>query len=233
MENDAVAERLGAQRILADRLQHPAERRVDDAQQRQKQREADEEDEIVADQSAIERDAEERPAEQSEARLQNLGDPERAAVLAAGQPVELRSEHAERIADRQRHHGEEDRLHAQRQQADRQRQHGRDAERRGEAERRRAPTRPKPVKRQPDAIGADAEEHHMGKGDHAGVAEQQIVGRAEQGVDADLGGDVERLGAGEEQRRQRQRERDDDDQRLQRPPARRRTGEDHHRPPTG
>ena len=191
------------------------------------------EDEIVADQPPVQGEAENLAVGQLEARPQRLGNLERAAVLAAGQPVELRSEHAERIADRQRHHGEEDRLHAQRQQADRQRQHGRDAERRGEAERRRAPTRPEPVKRQPDAIGADAEEHHMGKGDHAGVAEQQIVGRAEQGVDADLGGDVERLGAGEEQRRQRQRERDDDDQRLQRPPARRRAGEDHHRPPTG
>ena len=33
--DDAVAERLGAERVLADRLQHAAERRVDDAQQDQ------------------------------------------------------------------------------------------------------------------------------------------------------------------------------------------------------
>jgi hypothetical protein len=40
VNDDAVAERLGAERILADRLQHAPERRVDDAQQQQDQRRA-------------------------------------------------------------------------------------------------------------------------------------------------------------------------------------------------
>ena len=47
-----------------------------------------------------------------------------------------------------------------------------------------------------DAIGADAEEHHMGEGHDAGVAEQHVVGGDEQRVDADLRRDIERLAPG-------------------------------------
>ena len=37
IDHGAVAERLGAELVLADRLQHAAERRIDDAQQDQEQ----------------------------------------------------------------------------------------------------------------------------------------------------------------------------------------------------
>ena len=68
----------------------------------------------------------------------------------------------------------------------------------------RAPARAERIERKPDAIGADAEEHHMREGNDARIAEQEIVGGDEQDHHAGLGGDVERLGAGEQERRQRQ-----------------------------
>ena len=88
-----VAERFGAQGVLADRLQHAAERRVDDAQQRQEQDDAGEEDEIVAYQPPIDGDAEDFAAHQPEARPQPFGNLERAAVLAAGELDTARRAH--------------------------------------------------------------------------------------------------------------------------------------------
>ena len=73
-----------------------------------------------------------------------------------------------------------------------------------EPERQRAPARAQPVERKADAIGADAEEHHMRERHDAGIAKQQIIGGDEQDHHAGLGGDVERLGAREQERRQRQ-----------------------------
>jgi hypothetical protein len=52
------------------------------------------------------------------------------------------------------------------------------------------------VEREPDAVGADAEEHRVGEGDDAGVAEQQIVARHQHDEDQILAADVERLRAG-------------------------------------
>ena len=73
----------------------------------------------------------------------------------------------------------------------------------------RAPARAQRVEHEANAVGADAEEHHMRERDDAGIAEQQIIGRGEQDHHAGLGGDVERLGAGEQERRQRQSEDDE------------------------
>ena len=90
-----------------------------------------------------------------------------------------------------------------------------------------------PVKRKADAIGADAEEHHVGEGHNARIAEKQVVGGDEQDHHAGLGRDVERLGAGKQERRQGQRGDDEDQQDLQRPAARRIAREQAHRPLTG
>ena len=58
MEHDAIAQRLGAKRILADRLQHAPERRIDDAQQREEQRPRQREHQIIGEHAAVDRDAE-------------------------------------------------------------------------------------------------------------------------------------------------------------------------------
>ena len=76
-----------------------------------------------------------------------------------------------------------------------------------EPERERAPARAQRVQHEANAVSADAEEHHVRERHDAGIAEQEVVGRDEQDHHAGLGGDVERLGAGEQERRQRQRER--------------------------
>ena len=122
MEDGAVAERFGAKRVLADRLQDAAERRVDRPEQHQESDRDDGEDEIIGQDLAREGDAEKLVLGELEARPQRLRNLERAAVLAPGQSRELRSEHIEGVGDRQRHHGEEDRLHSEREEADRQRQ---------------------------------------------------------------------------------------------------------------
>ena len=48
MEHGAVAERLGAEWVLADRLQHPAERRVHHPKQHQEGRRDDDQHQIIA-----------------------------------------------------------------------------------------------------------------------------------------------------------------------------------------
>ena len=73
----------------------------------------------------------------------------------------------------------------------------------------------------------------MRERDDTGIAEQQVIRRDEQDHHAGLGGDVERLGAREQERRQRQGEDDEDEQNLQRAPARRVAGKQVHRPLTG
>ncbi len=191
------------------------------------------EHEVVGQELAVGLNAEDRMVEPLEARLQDRRDLERAPVLAAGQVRELRGQHVEGVGDRQRHHGEEDRLHAQREEADRQRQRERQDEGADEPERQRPPARAEPVERQPDAIGADAEEHHVGEGHDAGVAEQDVVGGDQQDHDAGLGRRVQRLRAREQERREQQREHDERDQDLQRPAAGRIAGKKRHRPLTG
>ena len=113
------------------------------------------------------------------------------AVLAAGEVGELRGEDREERRDRERDHGEEDRLHAQREQADRRTtaraQHQRRPRRRARARPRSAPSC---AHGDADAVAADAEEHGVREGDDAGVAEQQVVARDQHDEDADLGRDV-------------------------------------------
>ena len=64
----------------------------------------------------------------------------------------------------------------------------------------------------------------------AGIAEQKVVRCGEQDHHAGLGGDIEGLGAREQERRRDKREDDEDEDRLQRPPARRIAREKVHRP---
>ena len=233
MEDSAVAQGLGAERVLADRLQDPSERRVDDSQKDEEGDRDDDEHQIIGQQLAVGVSAEDRMVEPFEARLQGGGNLERAPVLPARQPGELRSEHVEGVSDRKRHHGEEDRLNSQREEANRQGQRKRQDASDDEPEDERAPCRPECIKRDADAVGAHAEEHHMGERDDPGIAEQHVVRRDEQDHHTGLGGRVERLDAGKKERRKRQRDDDQDDEDLQHPPARWIAGEQCHRPLTG
>ena len=71
---------------------------------------------------------------------------------------------------------------------------------RGEhTQRQRAPAWPKTIERDRHAIGADAEEHHMGERHDAGIAEQQIVRGDEKREDADVRRDIGGLRAGEQE----------------------------------
>ena len=97
----------------------------------------------------------------------------------------------------------------------------------------RVPARAHRVQRDGDAVAADAVEHSVGERHHAGVAEQQVVGGGQRDEDADLGCDVERLRAGEQERRERQRRHDDDQRDGQDRAARAVAGERHHRLVTG
>ena len=58
VEHGAEAERLGAETVLPDRLQHAAERRVHHAQQRQDHRRGADEDDIIGEHAAVELEAE-------------------------------------------------------------------------------------------------------------------------------------------------------------------------------
>ena len=109
VDDGAVADRLGAEVVLADRLQDASERRVDDPQQRQHEHRRDDEQQVVGDEPAVDRSAEERRLGVRGARLQRLRHLERQAVLAAGDVGELRREGRERRGDGERDHGEEDR----------------------------------------------------------------------------------------------------------------------------
>ena len=118
VDDGAVADRLGAEVVLADRLQDAAERRVDDAQQQQHQHQRGDEEQVVGEQPAVDRGAEEGLGGVLGAGPQGLRHLEGEAVLAAGEVGELRGQRREGGGDRERDHGEEDRPHAQAEQAD-------------------------------------------------------------------------------------------------------------------
>ena len=119
VDHDAVADRLGAELVLADRLQHAAERRVDDAQQRQDQHQRSDEEQVVGDEAAVDRDAEERLVD--ELRSRATAPRARLKVRPSSPPVKSDSCEASvwnADGDRERDHREEDRAHAQAEQAD-------------------------------------------------------------------------------------------------------------------
>ena len=121
----------------------------------------------------------------------------------------------------------------QREQADRQREQRSDSARRGGKPSASAPQPgAEPIKREPDAIGADAEEHHMRERDDTGIAEQHVVGCDERRHDADFCSDVEGWRR-ETGTAPREHEDDQDTRSRSAQSARRIAGEKPHRPLTG
>jgi len=210
VDDGVVAQRLGAELVLADRLQNSPERRVDDAQQREKQ------DERACEHQVIGR----------EARMQQRREAEIDAVLAAGERGQLRGEDLEERGHRKRDHGEEDRPHPQAEQADAERDRGRQQQRECAAGNEAAPARAPVHRRKADAVAADAEEHGVREGHDSGVAEQQVVARHQEHEHADLGGDVERARARKQERRERESEQNQRKRGCERATARQVAGEE-------
>ena len=86
MHHRAVAERLGAERIFADRLQDAAERGIHDAQEQEEQEHAAGEHDVVGQRAAVDGDAEYVARDEHRAGLQQFGHAEAAPVLPAGEP---------------------------------------------------------------------------------------------------------------------------------------------------
>jgi hypothetical protein len=210
----AVADRLAAEIVVADRHQDAAERRIDDAQHEQEEAARTQHHQVIGDQLAVQIGAEEFFVGQGEGRRNELRDLEVEPVLAAGPVRELRSHGHEGGGDGQRDHGEENRPYAQGEQADAQREDGGQDHRDQQAHRHRGPGRSHLGRRDADPVGTDAEEHGVGEGNDAGIAQHQVVTGRQHDEHRDLGADVHGTGTGKNEGRRQQA--DDDDEQQQR-----------------
>src|SRR6185436_18876627 len=167
-----VADRLGAQLVLADRLQDLAQRRFDDAAHEVKTEQEQARDEGVVDQRILEIQAQEfGPRDAGH------------AVLAAGHRGPLVGDEVEQLVQREREHDEVEAraLHAEvAHQQRRERAHAdADAEREEHVD--------AVVLEQPAGdVRRRAEEGRLAEGEQPGVAEQQVQPQAEDGEDPDL-----------------------------------------------
>jgi hypothetical protein len=73
VDHGAVADGLGAEVVLADGLQHPAEGRVDDAQQRQEQQRHGHEQQVVGEDLAVDGQAQQGLSKGSKDGLSHSG----------------------------------------------------------------------------------------------------------------------------------------------------------------
>ena len=192
------AERLRPQLVVADGLERPAERGVDEPGHHEKEDEADRQDEVVSDQTPRDGDAAEPPA-----IVAHREDPrQRGAqtVLAARDMGELDGQDQGELREGERDHGEEDRLDAEGEGSD---QH---SDGRGEGDARQEARcqmgvcrRPELAERERHGIGAEAEEHGVAEGDDPRVPQDDVVARDEGGEDRDLRGEVQHLEGGHHQ----------------------------------
>ena len=93
MKHGAVAQRLGAKAVFAHRLQHPAERRVDHAQQAEDHRGACDEDDVIGQRAAVDGEAEPVLRDQDGARaaaipaVESCGHPRRRSATTIATPA--------------------------------------------------------------------------------------------------------------------------------------------------
>ncbi|KAG1255959.1 hypothetical protein G6F68_010010 [Rhizopus microsporus] len=186
VQHRAKPDGFGAEGVFANGLQHAAERRIHDTQQHQEQHSADRGDQVVSDDAAVDRHAEQGFRQRPERRAQHLGHFEVQAVFAARQVRQLRHQRLERSRDRQRDHGGERQRHDQRA---------------TDAGEHRGPAGLHMDAGDRDAVGADAEEHGVREAHDAGVAQQQVVAGDKDHEHQDLGGHGQRFGTGKEKRR--------------------------------
>ena len=207
VHHHAVADRLGAELVLADGLQHAAKGRVHDAQQRQHQHHGGDEQQVVADQIAVDRSRRGRALERLEARaISHLGQflkvrpssppvksdsceasvwnaEATASVIIAKKIARTRSENRPMASDSTSETASERAAHAHQHQRPR--------------------SGPRRVAGDGNAVGADAEEHGVREAHDAGVAQQQVEAGDQHHEDQHLGRHRQRLDAREEARARR------------------------------
>ncbi len=173
------ADRGGALRIFPDRLQHEAERRIDDPLHRRQRQQDDDEGrnvELIGDAQIAEQRNRRHPAEIG---IGHVGKP----LVAAGDVVPFEADRPDDLREGERQHREIDLGETHAEEAEHQRAE-RGAERRG---RQRDRERHRIGLHQDAAdIGADAEIGDVTERDEAGGAEQQVQAHREQRADRDL-----------------------------------------------
>src|SRR5439155_13952462 len=192
-----VAARGGALAVLADRLEHGAEGRVEDALEGGDRRDDECQGEVVEGERRVERD---RGAGEYQRRQ---GDPAE-AVVAAGPVGEVEPDEVEELGERERQHREVDAPPAQAEEADHRAARRREAEPRREPEPQRADLELR--ERDTGAVGAEPPVRGVAKGEQPRVAVEEVEAEGEEAVDQDLRG--ERL-----VRDQEREDREDDEER--------------------
>ena len=208
----AVADCLGAEIIFADGLQHPAKGRVHNAQHQQEEDQAGAKDQIVFEQLAIGFDAEDLSVCEFEGGAKGAGDFEGEPIFAAGEAGELADQNRHGGGHGQGDHGKEDGAHTQGKQPDDQRQRGGDGCAAQCADQQAVKAAPQMGGGQRHAIGAQPEEHGVGKADNAAIAQQQIIRGHQHNEDTDARRRIHRAHARKQERGQRQTDQDHDQQ---------------------
>ena len=198
---DRVALEGGALLVLADRHQHPAERRPHHPPQKGDHHEADPGDDRVV-------DAGPREVHAEDGRARDGAEP----ALPAGERSPAVGDGEEQRRQRERQERE---VHAAAAEDQRPEEEGADAHQGGGKEHGEdEPFRHQPPMDQPGGVGAHAEPGAVAERDEAGVAEQEVEAEADERVDhavgrgddreahgGERGGQHEEAGAGHEERR--------------------------------
>src|SRR5207244_5026510 len=175
-----IAARGGALAVLADRLEHGAEGRVEDALEGGDRRGDERQGEVVEGERRVERD---RDAGE---RQRRQGDPAE-AVVAAGPVGEVESDEVEELGERERQHREVDATPAQAEEADHRAARRREAEPRREPEPQRADLELR--ERDTGAIGAEPPVGGVAEGEQPRVAVEEVEAEGEEAVDQELRGE--------------------------------------------
>src|SRR5213593_1127265 len=175
-----IAARGGALAVLADRLEHGAEGRVEDALEGGDRRGNERQGEVVEGERGVERD---RDAGE---RQRRQGDPAE-AVVAAGPVGEVESDEVEELGERECQHREVDATPAQAEEADQRAARRREAEPRREPEPQRADLELR--ERDTGAIGAEPPVGGVAEGEQPRVAVEEVEAEGEEAVDQDLRGE--------------------------------------------
>src|SRR6266446_8133810 len=177
---DVVAARRRTVGVLADRLQHGAERRVEDALERRHREADDHEREVVEDDRAVER--------QSPAAEADGGHRDTAQPVVAPRPVgEVEADEVEELGEGEREHREVDAAPPQAEEPD----HGAADQREPESHPERQPQRGhlELGERDAGAVGAQPPVGGGAEREQPGVAVEQVEAEREEPVDEDLRGE--------------------------------------------
>src|SRR5205809_2350603 len=174
---DVVAARRGAPAVLADRLEHGPERRVEDALER-RHGECDEpEGEVVEGERGVQRDRDPRQPER-----RHVDPPE--PVVAARPIGQMEADEIQELGEGERQHREVDAAPPQAEEADRRPAEDREPEPRPEREPERAHL--ELGERDARAVGAEPPVGRVAEGEKPRVAVEEVEAQGEEAVDQDL-----------------------------------------------